>query len=322
MTRSVILDHNRPALQFRKRIRFLWKYLLIVAILTLLSLYGLNASRPGRSVEGCPDGCATSLERESGPLRVVSLNMLHGFPNFKRLTLRVSLITGEIKRLDADVVLLQEVPWTRTAGNVAASLAEQLGYNYLFYRANGNKHLIFFEEGEAILSRFPLKDVVFAELRPPAGLFESRVALGATAITPMGDMTFFVAHLTDKDPKVNAGQAQSLKSFVEEYAGGWAVVAGDFNAQEDSPQIIQLASLWQDTYRALHPGDPGLTCCIDDLQAGPTEPLEERIDYIFLVHQNGQLVSAEHAFDHPFHMVEGGWQWLSDHTGLMVETKP
>lgn len=222
------MGQNQPTAFSGKQNRLIWRLLPAIVILALIVLYASNASRPGRSVEGCPDGCATSLERVAGPLRVVSLNMLHGFPNFTGLGLRVNFIAAEISRLDADVVLLQEVPWTRTTGNVAASLAEQLGYNYLYYRANGNKQLIFLEEGEAILSRFPLKNVVFTELRPRAGLFERRVTLGATAVSPMGEVTLFVVHLTDKDPKVNAGQAQSLKMFVEAYASGSAVVAGDF----------------------------------------------------------------------------------------------
>jgi endonuclease/exonuclease/phosphatase family metal-dependent hydrolase len=230
-------------------------------------------------------------------------------------------MAGEIKRLDADVVLLQEVPWTRGTGNVAVRLAKQLDYNYLYYRANGNKNLIFFEEGEAILSRFPLNDVVFTELLPQAGFFESRVTLGAKAVTPLGGVNFFVAHLTDKDPKVNKGQAKALRSFVEAHSTGLTVVAGDFNALEDSPQLMDLSGDWIDTYRVAHPGDQGLTCCIDDLKAGPSETLEERIDYIFLVHSNGRLISAQHAFFHPFE-VGDGWQWASDHTGLMVEIEP
>jgi hypothetical protein len=70
-------------------------------------------------------------------------------------------IAAEIHRLDADVVLLQETPWTRA-------------------------------------SRFPLEDPLFAVLQPRVGFFESRVALGATAATPWGAATFFVAHLIDK----------------------------------------------------------------------------------------------------------------------------
>jgi endonuclease/exonuclease/phosphatase family metal-dependent hydrolase len=187
-----------------------WNRPLLVALLVLVVLailFVFNASIPGQGVEGCPEECATQSARRTGPLRIVDLNMLHGFPEFRDLPLRLDLIAAEIRRLDADVVLLQEAPWTRATGNGAQFLAQQLGYNYLYYRAEGNRHLIFFETGQAILSRFPLKDVVFSVLPPRAGFFESRVALGATAATPLGEVTFFVAHLTDKknDPQINRG---------------------------------------------------------------------------------------------------------------------
>ena len=247
--------------------------------------------------------------------------MLHGFPKFRHLTLRVDLIAEEIRRLDVDIILLQEVPWTSRTGNVAEALAKKLGYNYLYYRANGNRNLIFFEEGEAILSRFALEDAVFTTLPPRAGWFESRVSLGATAMTPGGEIRFFVAHLTDKDPHVGEGQADALQAFVEQSSSGMAVVAGDFNAREDSPQIRKLSTVWIDTYRFMHPGDEGHTCCIDNLEASSGESLEERIDYVFLVQGKDKLVSAEHAFYEPFRVADG-WQWASDHTGLMVEIQP
>ena len=186
--------------------------------------------------------------------------------------------------------------------------------------------MILFETGQGILSRFPLKNTVFSVLPPQAGFFESRVALGATAVTPWGDVTFFAAHLTDKktDPQINRGQAEFLKSFVDAHTNGLSVVGGDFNAREDTPQMLDLAASWTDAYRAVHPSDAGLTCCIDDLTSAPGEPLEERIDYIFLVNKtgrSGQIVSAQHAFYQPF-PVEKGWQWASDHTGLLVELDP
>jgi endonuclease/exonuclease/phosphatase family metal-dependent hydrolase len=250
--------------------------------------------------------------------------MLHGFPDFKDLPQRLDLIAAEIRRLDVDVVLLQETPWTTATGYGAAVLARQVGYNHLYYRANGNHRLIFFEEGEAILSRFPLKDPVFAVLQPRAGFFESRVVLGATAVTTWGEIAFFTTHLTDKDPQVNLRQAEALRGFVEAHTRGLAVVAGDFNALEDSFQISALAGRWIDAYRAVQPTDEGLTCCIDDLAAGPGEPLEERIDYLFLVSktgESGQVASARRIIERPFPNGRG-WQWASDHIGLLVEIEP
>jgi endonuclease/exonuclease/phosphatase family metal-dependent hydrolase len=137
-------------------------------------------------------------------------------------------------------------------------------------------------------------------------------------------VAFFVAHLTDKEPQVNLRQAESLREFVETHTGGLSVVAGDFNAREDSAQIAALVGQWTDAYRALHPSEEGLSCCIDDLAAGPGEPLEERIDYIFLVTKTGvneKILSAQRVFNQPF-PVSRGWQWASDHVGLLVELEP
>jgi endonuclease/exonuclease/phosphatase family metal-dependent hydrolase len=310
----IVKSSPRPALR--------WLWLFLPVLLALLLLYLVNASKPGRQVEGCSAGCAAASARRPGPLRVLDLNMLHGFPDFKDLPARVELIAQEVRRLDADVVLLQEVPWTIKTGSVARSLAGELGYNYLYYRASGNKSLIFFEQGEVILSRFPLRDQRSTLLAPRVDLFEWRVALSAIASTPWGDLTLVVTHLTDKASQKNLGQARSLLSFVESLPGDLKVVAGDFNASEASPQIRLLSTTWTDTFRALHADDPGLTCCVDDLTAGPTEPLEKRIDYLFLAGR-GDLrpVSAQRIFTEPFPF-SGGWQWASDHIGLLVELAP
>lgn len=297
--------------------------LLLALILGLAALFVTNVSQPGRRVEGCLDGCATASTRLPGPLRLVSLNILHGFPHFQDLPARLDLISQELRRQDADVVLLNEVPWTMKTGSAAASLAGQLGYNYIYYRNSGNKWLIFFEEGEVILSRFPLKNPVSTKLSPRVNLFERRVALAATALTPWGELTFVVTHLTDKAPRKNVGQAESLLKFVQALHGDLRVVAGDFNAQEDSPQIRLLDGRWRDAFRLAHPDEPGLTCCIDDLSA-PVETLDERIDYIFLASHSGlsgRVLSASRAFDQPFRLGDG-WQWASDHVGLLVELKP
>ncbi len=260
-------------------------------------------------------------ERREGPLRVMSLNMLHGFPRFEHLSERLEIIAEEIRRQDADIVCLQEVPWTLQTRSAARYLAERTGLNHLYLRANGNRWAILFEEGEAILSRYPLRDLVSAELRPRAGFFEHRVVLGATAATPHGDLRVFVTHLTNGAPEVNRAQAESLMAFVEATGDGPAIVAGDFNAAEDSPQIQALTGQWVDSYRALYPDDEGLTCCVDDLSSDPAEPLEERIDYIFLapgVEHIARALSSQRVLAQPFRTADG-WQWASDHIGLLTE---
>jgi endonuclease/exonuclease/phosphatase family metal-dependent hydrolase len=304
----------RPA---RRPRRWLW-LLLLVALVLLIALWVLNASRPGARAEGCPDGCAGASPRTGGPLRVLSLNMLHGFPRFAHLSDRLDLIAAEIRRLDPDIVCLQEVPWHW--GLAAQDLAERAGLNYLYLRANGNRWAILFEEGEAILSRYPLREAAVTELEASAGPFEHRVALQATSATPWGDLRVVSTHLTNGDPAVNEAQAASLIGFVSgSEAGAPAIVAGDFNARQDSPQIGALyAAGWIDTYRAAHPGDPGLTCCSGDL-VDPDQALDKRIDYIFLVPGDGslQVTGSRVVFDRALPSGDG-WLWPSDHAGLLT----
>ena len=66
--------------------------------------------------------------------------MLHGFPKFKFLPERLEMIASEINRLDPDIVLLQEVPWTLKIGSAAEFLAEKTGMNHAYLRANEMTH--------------------------------------------------------------------------------------------------------------------------------------------------------------------------------------
>jgi len=279
-----------------------------------------NVSRAGGAVEGYAEGCSKTSERQGSSLRVMSLNILHGFPRFRRLPERLDAIADEIRRQDVDIVCLQEVPWTLRLGNAAKYLSKRTGFNYLYLRANGNRWAILFEEGEAILSRYPLRDVVSTELEPRAGLFQHRVVLGATATTPWGDVRIFVTHLSHNNPQANYGQVLSLLDFVGASGENTAIIAGDFNAVEDSPQIKTITRQWVDTYRIAHPGDKGFTCCVDDLSAGPNEPLEKRIDYIFLAPGSGPSVEVkdvERILNRPISTPDG-WLWASDHIGLLL----
>jgi len=297
-----------------RKIKYGWLVLLGLGV----ALWVTNASMPGARVEGCPDGCATVGDRREGPLRLLSLNLLHDFPRFESLSRRLDLVAGEIRRQDADIVCLQEVPWVARLGNGAAYLARRTGLNHLYLRANGNRWAILFEEGEAILSRYPLQDTAFIELQPSAGLFQHRVSLRASAVSPWGTLPIYVAHLTHSDPEISLAQAHSLLAFVDRSQSAPAVVAGDFNATEDTPQIQAMSQQWIDAYRATSQ-DRGATCCIDDLTAAPGHPLEKRIDYLFLVPGLGaRVVSSQRVLAEP-HQVGEDYLWASDHAGLLVE---
>jgi endonuclease/exonuclease/phosphatase family metal-dependent hydrolase len=172
-----------------------------------------------------------------------------------------------------------------------------------------------------LLSRYPLENLSFRELMPQAGFFEHRVVLHATALTPWGDVDVFVTHLTNGDPGVNREQAESLKVFVDDTGSDLAVISGDFNAGDDSPQIGSLSRVWVDAYRRVNPEGDGATCCIDTLSQGPGDLLEKRIDYVFIATSSGvaaNVIQASILFDEPY-ITSGGWLWASDHAGLVVD---
>jgi endonuclease/exonuclease/phosphatase family metal-dependent hydrolase len=301
-----------------RRLRYFAGALLLAA--PILAYWVLNVSRPGREVVGCPEDCSETAAEGGESLKVISLNMLHGFPRFHRLQERLNLIASEILSQDADIVCLQEVPWTLPLGNAAEYLARGVGMNYVYLRANGNRNAILFEEGEAILSRYPLRDLDFAELLPQAGFFEHRLVLSATAVTPQGEVRLFVTHLTHGDPDINRDQVESLMIYVQSQDQRPAIMAGDFNASEDSPQIQAVTRIAVDCYRLIHPNDNGFTCCIEDLSMEPAEHLDRRIDYIFLLSDESRGVTVadcQRVLVRPS-KVGDGWLWASDHVGVMA----
>lgn len=279
----------------------------------------LSTSRPGFRIEGCLDGCAAESFRDDGTIRVISLNILHGFPHFKYLDQRLRVIANQVVQLNPDIVLLQEVPWTLKMGNTAEFLAEQVGMNYAYLRANGNRWAIAFEEGEAILSRYPLLNPAFSELQPQSGFFEHRVVLHLTALTELGEVGLYVTHLTHDDSRINQGQTESLKSFVNSQVGPFSIVAGDFNALPDSPQIAAFPPLWIDPFESAIPEENAYTCCIDELTQTSAR-LTKRIDYLLIIPGSStpQVIAAKRVFDTSFPS-NGGWIWASDHVGLMAD---
>ncbi len=129
-----------------------------------------------------------------------------------------------------DILLLQEVQAPPNGGgNAAELLAARLEFNYLYQPANlwkdGSK------EGLAIISRYPLVDPAVIPLPALDLVFRTRcrIALSATALTPLGQVRLFNVHL---DTRV--GIQDRLKQLAPVIAHaravtGPCVVAGDFN---------------------------------------------------------------------------------------------
>ena len=214
-----------------------------------------------------------------GRLAVISANLWHDWPRFRRWPARLEALAQLVETERADVVLLQEVARTR-ALHSDEWLADRLEMHCLYGRANGHAGAIGFGEGVAVLSRFPLGQPRLHQFRSRANPFVRRVALGTIVATPDGPMAAVSLHLSLL-PRDNARQLAALPGWVSRLAGaGPAVVGGDFNAPEHRRGIGQARAFWLDTFRHLHPQAAGAT---HELRWpwGKTWR-SQRLDYIFL----------------------------------------
>lgn len=278
-----------------------WALLGAVLALAAVAAFLPNVSRHGPLIRiGAPSDHALPAT-----LTVATLNLWHDYPRYSRQAERLQAAISALRDLSPDLVCLQEASRTPVVPDAAGQLADALGMGGVYARANGNRALIRFEEGEAVLVRGALLGAARRELSPSAGFFEHRLAVWAMADTEAGPVAVFSAHITNKPGEVNAAQIRSLVDVVErERRGLPAVVAGDFNAHEDAPRIQGLPAHWRDAFRQARPDAPGAT----SVDSG------RRIDYIFLVDGDGarwEILDAD----------TFGGEAISDHRGVWARAR-
>lgn len=222
---------------------------------------------------------ARPLDESETTLTIITANLWHDWPRFRDLHQRLEAFARLSEGEQADVILLQEV--ARTADLHADEwLAQRLGMAYVYGQANGDSRLNSFEEGVAVLSRYPLAQPQLCHLAPRPLSLVRRLAAGVTVRAPGGDFLAVSAHL-GHGRKLNTRQLRALQGWVQEQAGDRpAIVGGDFNTGEDSPQIQKLKQTWLDLYRAANPEGDGATYHIHWPWGNPM--LRLRLDYLFL----------------------------------------
>lgn len=259
----------------------------------------------------------TSPDRGTIPtcdgLNILSTNMWHDWPRHRRLNERLETIAQIVESQGIDVLLLQEMTRTRDFHS-DDWLSQRLGMAYIYSRANGHAAGIGFEEGLAILSRFPIQAPRIYQLSNGKNPFVRRVALGANLSTPCGEMMAFSVHLGLINQK-NAEQQLRLQSWVDQEAGERpALIGGDFNSNESSPQIRKTQSHWIDTFRSLHPTQDGVTHEIKTPWGSVLH--RARLDYVFLRHglSRWSVFEANH--------IKSSLIPHSDHSAVLVRLRP
>jgi endonuclease/exonuclease/phosphatase family metal-dependent hydrolase len=267
-------------------------------------------------------------------LRVVTFNLLHGGPasglfgDDQHLDDRLAIVARELRAVGPDVVGLQESSISR-GRHVAARLAGDLGLHWAHASATRRVSRIGlldalvvwamnFEEGPAILSRWPIVETEIIDLPRCARFYDPRVALRAAVETPRGRLQVFSTHLAH-----DGCQARRLGEVMRAHAGPLpALLLGDFNASESTEMIQALvrdAGLI-DAYRTANPTASGAT--VWQRPDAPDPTVSRRVDFIFM--RPGTTVparvrSSRVILSTPGRLANGTALWPSDHYGVVAD---
>ena len=230
-------------------------------------------------------------------LRILQLNAWHGYPDpGGRLVVRESpsdrliragRLATEVSRLQPDIVVLQEAWCTIGEGCLADRLSRELGFHAVYARANGSLRWLGFEEGSAILSRFPIDDPKVWRLAPDRDAFERRIALTARIDHPELTFDLVGVHLANGDADLAGAQAVTLVERIVARPERPVLIAGDLNLPGDHPALARFR------------------------EAGYRDLLEGGIDHV--------LLDAGNSGWWPLWMEWAEVDSISDHPGILVE---
>ena len=270
----------------------------------LLSLGLLAALMAAASILA---GCAATRGKHAASHSIVTFNLYHDKADWPQ---RRALIVDELRALNPDVIVLQEVLQHETLRNQAEDLAEALGYSAYFLSIDpaGNPR----RYGNAILTRHPVLSRDWTALRPPE---DSRSAGWARIDLDGQPLNVYVTHPNyqndDAGRRMRTQQLADLQAFIARTAGDVpSVVAGDFNTVSAQPELAALEAGHDNAYDALHGrADPRPTL---NPHYFPND--SRRIDHVYLQRGALQPLEARIVLDR-----EGApGVWPSDHFGMYV----
>ncbi|MES1258353.1 MAG: endonuclease/exonuclease/phosphatase family protein [Acidobacteriota bacterium] len=142
----------------------------------------------------------------------------------------VQAIRSAPRLYEADLFMFQEVAHGEEKPSVAEEAAHSLGYSTAFAPAGEG----IYDQGLALVSRYPLTDVRVTALRECNLRFRSRkrFALSATVQTPSGDLRVWNIHL---DTRINSRERLTqLQPALDDAAthDGPRLIGGDFNTND------------------------------------------------------------------------------------------
>ncbi|WP_436796064.1 endonuclease/exonuclease/phosphatase family protein [Actinospongicola halichondriae] len=272
------------------------------------------------------DDPATATDLIETRVRVATWNLWWRFGPWEE---RLPRIIEELRRVDADVVALQEV-WSDGNESSASIIAEALGLEVCLATTNAMEPDIGF--GNAVLSRWPIAGQ--SSCRLPAGDAhdEQRLVLRADVDGPRGPIQVFSTHLNWRfdHSAIRQEQADELTQFVADSRPRSypPIVCGDFNAEPTSDEMRTLTGLRPvandlvlvDCWRSIHPDDPGYTWNNENPFVAEQLEFNRRIDYVLAGWPKrggaGNPVGAELL---GVEQMDG--MWPSDHYGVVADLR-
>jgi endonuclease/exonuclease/phosphatase family metal-dependent hydrolase len=274
-------------------------------------------------------GAPAAAAERSQPLRVVSFNLYHGGVTSVRwgdgdlLERRLAMVTEQLRQIDPDVIGVQEASAGRERGDVAARLAGALGYGHVRAPAGwrwmpGLVHgALGFDEGPAVLSRFPIVSSEATAL-DPCDLGYRRMVVCARIAGPDGPFDACSAHTSSSECE----HRSLVAALRRRDATVPLVLLGDLNAPPDRPGVRSLARKLGlvDVFAAANPGAPGFTVWQSPRESRPTAT--KRVDYVFArPGADGTLRVAASwiVLRAPGRGPDLRMLWPSDHYGVLAE---
>lgn len=251
--------------------------------------------------------CADGKRDGEGTIRVVTLNLWHDKADWPK---RQARIVVALKKLQPDIIALQEVLQDRGLPNQAMTLAKSLGYHYRFSSVDAPSAERRY--GNALLTRQPICADDVKALRP---LDDYRTVLRVRLQLADREVDLYVTHL-HYQPTGGAIRRQQVDDLLAHVQATSAdrptLIAGDFNIDADAPELSPLLARYVDSYDRCHPDtapdDPAHSTL--NLAFHPAQ----RIDHVFVDSEHFTVLSAQRLFDQPYS--DGGW--ASDHFGVMA----
>jgi endonuclease/exonuclease/phosphatase family metal-dependent hydrolase len=263
------------------------------------------------------------------PLRVVSLNLYHGGVTSVRwgdgdlLERRLAMVVEQLREIAPDVIGVQEASTGRDRGDVAARLAGALGYGHVRAPAGWRwmpwlvHGALGFDEGPAVLSRFPILSSQATALAS-CGLAYRRMVVCARVAAPDGPRDACSAHTSS-----SACEHRSLVAALRRRSGTVPLLLfADLNGRPDRRSIRALERKLGlvDAFATANPGAQGFTVWQNPRESRPTTA--RRVDYVLArPAKEGTLRVAASwiVFRSPGRGPDLRMLWPSDHYGVLAE---